>query len=66
MTQVWIAMCIYLLMVFIKFQSRLKKSMQQILRVLQRNLFDKRSLLALLQDDPLPDEINTVQQLVLV
>jgi IS4 transposase len=40
LTQIWIAMCIYLLIAFIKFQSKLKKSMQQILRLLQR----KRSM----------------------
>jgi putative transposase len=32
MTQIWIALCVYLLLAFIKFQSKLKKSMQQILR----------------------------------
>ena len=46
MTQIWIALCIYLLLAFIKFQSKLKKSMQQILRLLQLNLFDKRDLMA--------------------
>jgi len=66
LTQIWVAMCMYLLMAFIKFQSKLKKSMQQILRVLQLNLFEKRTLFALLQDEPLPDKLNTTRQLVLV
>jgi len=35
MTQIWIALCVYLLLAFLKFQSKLKKSMQQILRLLQ-------------------------------
>jgi len=52
MTQIWIALCIYLLLAFIKFQSRLKKSMQQILRLLQLNLFEKRDMMALLRGDP--------------
>jgi len=52
MTQIWIALCIYLLLAFIKFQSRLKKSMQQILRLLQLNLFEKREMMALLRGDP--------------
>ncbi|MDB4222563.1 IS4 family transposase, partial [Granulosicoccus sp.] len=44
MTQIWIAMCIYLLLAFLKFQSKTGKSMQEILRLLQTNLFEKRSL----------------------
>lgn len=54
MTQIWIAMCVYLLIAFLKFQSKLHKSMQQILRLLQLNLFEKRNLWDLLRDDP-PD-----------
>lgn len=57
LTQIWVAMCIYLLIVFLRFQSKLIKSMQQILRVLQLNLFDKRDLMALLRGDP-PVEQN--------
>ncbi len=52
MTQIWIALCIYLLLAFIKFQSRLKKSMQQVVRLLQLNLFEKRDMMALLRGDP--------------
>lgn len=52
MTQIWVAMCIYLLIAFLKFQSKLIKSMQQILRLLQLNLFDKRDLMTLLRGDP--------------
>jgi putative transposase len=52
LTQIWIAMCVYLILAFIKFQSKLKKSMQQILRLLQLNLFEKRDLMALLRGDP--------------
>ncbi len=66
MTQIWIALCVYLLLAFIKFQSKLTKSMQQILRVLQLNLFEKRELFALLRGDPLPDKLRSTHQLVLV
>jgi len=52
MTQIWIAVCIYLLLAFIKFQSKMNKTMQQILRLLQLNLFEKRDLMALLRGDP--------------
>jgi putative transposase len=51
MTQIWIALCIYLLLAFLKFQSKLRKSTQQILRLLQLNLFEKRDLMALLRGD---------------
>ena len=52
MTQIWIAMCVYLLLAFIKFQSKMNKTMQQILRLLQLNLFEKRDLMALLRGGP--------------
>ena len=52
MTQIWIAMCVYLLLAFIKFQSKMNKTMQQILRLLQLNLFEKRDLMTLLRGDP--------------
>ena len=49
MTQIWIAMCVYLLLSFLKFESDLHKSLQQILRILPLNLFEKRDLIALLR-----------------
>ena len=49
MTQIWIAMCIYLILSFLKFRSKSHKSLQQILRLLQVNLFEKWSLDDLVQ-----------------
>ncbi len=66
MTQIWIALCVYLLLAFIKFQSRLKKSMQQILRLLQLNLFEKRDLMALLRGDPTRDNLTDINQMALL
>ena len=66
MTQIWIALCMYLLLAFLKFQSKLKKSMQQILRLLQLNLFEKRDLMALLRGDRLRDKLIDINQMVLV
>ncbi len=63
MTQVWIALCVYLLVAFIKFQSKLKKSMQQILRLLHLNLFEKRDLMALLRGDQPSDQQKPTAQL---
>ena len=48
MTQIWIALCAHLLLAYIKFANRLAWSMQQILRVLQLNLFDRRTILDVL------------------
>jgi len=66
MTQIWIALCMYLLLAFIKFQSKLKKTMQQILRLLQLNLFEKRDLMALLRGDPMRDKLTNINQLALL
>ena len=49
MTQIMAALCVYLLLAYLKFQSKISKSLQQIVRLLQLNLFTRRSLLALLQ-----------------
>ena len=44
LTQVWIALCVYLLIAYLNFKANLGSSMQQILRVLQLNLFERRAL----------------------
>ncbi len=66
MTQIWIALCMYLLLAFLKFQSKLTKSMQQILRLLQLNLFEKRDMMALLRGDPPPDRMPDPDQMVML
>jgi putative transposase len=62
MTQIWIAMCVYLLLAYLKFVSRSGRSLQQILRLLQLNLFDRRSLLELIDDSPPEPEPQGPQQ----
>jgi len=52
LTQIWIAMCAYLLLAWIKFSSRVSGSLQRIIRLLQLNLFDRRDLMTLLKGDP--------------
>jgi putative transposase len=65
MTQIWIAMCVYLLLAYLKFVSRSGRSLQQILRLLQLNLFDRRSLLELIDDSsPEPEPQGPQQALV--
>ena len=66
LTQIWIALCVYLMLAFIKFQSGLKKSMQTILRLLQVNLFEKRDLPALLQGAPPEQRPPGLNQMVLI
>jgi len=66
MTQIWIALCVYLLLAFLKFQSKLHRSMQQILRLLQLNLFERRGLMALLRGDPVPGRSTDINQMVLL
>ena len=48
MTQLWIALCMYLILSYIQVTHRLAWSPSEILRLLQLNLFERRSLLELL------------------
>ncbi|MBC8550017.1 MAG: IS4 family transposase [Candidatus Brocadiales bacterium] len=66
LTQIWIALCLYLLLSYLKFTFGLKKSMQQMLRLLHMNLFEKRDLLALLRGDPVRDHEPDVNQMVML
>jgi len=52
LTQVWIALCVYLLLAFLKFKAKVGLSMQQMIRLLQLNLFERRDLIALLKPPP--------------
>jgi len=47
LTQIWIALCVYLLLAFLKFKANLGISLQKMLRLLQLNLFERRNLLEL-------------------
>lgn len=46
-TQLWIALCAYLILSFLRFQSKIKLSLQRMLRVLQLNLFERCDLWSL-------------------
>ncbi len=54
LTQIWVALCLYLLLAYLKFLGRIALSLQQILRLLQLNLFERRDLDGLLKGEP-PD-----------
>lgn len=66
LTQIWIALCTYLLLAYIKFAAKLDWSMQQMLRVLQLNLFMRRDLMTLLRGDPPPPNGERQRQLCLI
>lgn len=48
LTQIWAALCVALLLAYLKYLAKVKFSLQQILRLLQTNLFVRRDLYALL------------------
>ena len=52
MTQIWVAICIFLMLAYLKYLSRVSASMQQILRLLQLNLFIRRDLIGLIKGEP--------------
>lgn len=61
MTQIWIALITYLMLAFLRFKSGLGLSFQQLLRLLQINLFDRRKLVDLCH--PPPRQASQGQQL---
>jgi len=52
MTQIWIALCVYLMLAYLKHLSAIGASLQQMIRLLQLNLFARRDLIALLHTEP--------------
>jgi predicted exporter len=44
MTQLMTALCVYLILAYLKFQSRIQLSLQQIIRLVHINLFTRRDL----------------------
>ena len=56
LTQLWIALCVYLLLSYIKFVNRLGGSLHEMLRVLQLNLFDRRPMMELLATPSTPPD----------
>jgi len=66
LTQIWIALCIYLLLAYLKFSAKIQASLQQILRLMQMNLFMRRDLVTLIRGAP-PDPLNeNTSQLCLI
>lgn len=61
MTQIWVALCVYLLLAYLRFCNRISASIQQIIRLLAVNLFAKRDLIQLIKAESPPDELTVVQ-----
>lgn len=61
MTQIWVALCVYLLLAYLKFCNQVTISMQQIIRLLAINLFAKRDLIQLIKLEPPPDQQHFIQ-----
>ena len=66
MTHIWIALCIYLLLAHLRFASQLDRNLQQVLRLLNLNLFDRRDLLSLLRGDPPVPKISPLETRLLL
>lgn len=64
MTQVFVALCVYLILAYLKFQARIDHSLQQISRLIHLNLFARRDLIELFK--PPPEQVGTSRQLVLI
>jgi len=64
LTQIWIALCAFLLLSYLKFISKTGWSEQRILRVLQAHLFSKKDLMALIRPSP-PDDQGCPPQMAL-
>jgi hypothetical protein len=52
LTQIWIAMCCYLLLAYIKYQTRYRFSLLCLTRVIKETLMDRRAFFDLLSLDP--------------
>ena len=64
MTQVFVALCVYLILAYLKFQAKISQSLQQMSRLIHLNLFAKRDLIQLFK--PLPELIHASPQLELI
>ena len=64
MTQVFVALCIYLILAYLKFQSRIGQSLQQMCRLIHVNLFLRRDLIELFKPPPEPKSASLQLRLI--
>ena len=65
MTQIWIALCVHLLIAYLKFIGRFSSSMLAMLQLLQLNLFSTCTLAELLCPEPIPPPEDCPRQVLL-
>ncbi len=58
MTQVMVALCVYLILAYFKFQARVEHSLQQITRLIHVNLFARRNLIDLFRPPPKNNQMS--------
>jgi putative transposase len=58
LTQIWIAMCVYLMTALMIFSSKIQTGHQQVIRLLQLNLFERRDILSLLKQESPPPKYD--------
>jgi len=63
LTQIWIALIVYLLLAFLKFKAKIGHSLGQMLRLLQLNLFERRNFIDLFKP-PAPQLVECRQFLL--
>ncbi len=61
LSQIWVALAVYLLLAYLKFLTRANWTLTQILRLLQLNLFERRNLLQLLEPSKPPPQDHNQQ-----
>lgn len=61
LTQIWIAMISYLLLAFARHSAKAGWTVQRIMRVMQVNLFERKSLKGILDPSPPPDQKSEPQ-----
>jgi len=61
-TQVMVALCVYLILAWMKFSFSIKHSLMQIIRLLQLNLFVKREMIEIfIPPDLAPKDSNQMR-----
>ena len=60
MTQVFVALCVYLILAYLKSQNCISQSLQKMSRLIHVNLFSRRDLMGLFKP-PRDPEVNSLQ-----
>ncbi len=66
MTKIWVAICAYLIVNYIKLQSKMTKTIRQVLRLLSLNAFEKMMLFELVIGRPIKPPNIDERQLILL